>query len=716
MASKKQHEANLKIAGEIDPSLKASIEKTEKEMAQISEAVRKAEGATRAYSDTIKKQEKVLRAAQTAYKAYALSGQEATEEAQALASDITRLSADLESNKAAFAAAERAASGLVDDYASLGDSAGNVSGKIKESGNSAKSAGDGFTVAKGAAAALVAQGFSKLVSGATDAVRALFSLSEQTKEFRRYMSSLDTAFAQAEFSSEQASSTWSEMYAIIGDEDQATEAANNIARVSYSQADLDKWTRIAAGTWGVFEKALPIENLAEAAGETARTGTVTGGLADALNWSTEAAEMFSNYMGGDVVTAEDAFNVALSKCSTEQERQALIMDTLNKLYGDAGDEYIETAGSLYDAGKATGEMLQAQAKLGEIMEPVNTQWTRMKTQLMLAVAPALEKVSGKLQEALTWMQAHPQVLQALIIAFGVLAGAITVITVAVAAYTAVQMLANAALLPVIGIALAIAAGIAALISIGYLLITNWDSIKQKAFDVWVSVTEKWNALKTAVINAAKAVAAGVVAYWNALVSSIKSIWDGILNFLSGIWDKIKSTASSFANGVVNTIQSGWSKLTSILTAPFTAVSSAIGRVSSKVSSLVSKVKNAGSSLVGWLPGFAAGGFTQGVSIAGEAGTEAVISFDPKYRADNLRYWAQAGRMLGADASDFTLSGSSSTTNTSTTVIDSVNFSPNITITGDAKKQDIIDAIRATYPEFMDLIEQVLEDREVGVYA
>ena len=45
-------------------------------------------------------------------------------------------------------------------------------------------------------------------------------------------------------------------------------------------------------------------------------------------------------------------------------------------------------------------------------------------------------------------------------------------------------------------------------------------------------------------------------------------------------------------------------------------------------------------------GYATGGFTSGPSIAGEDPrypTEAVISFNPAYRSQNLSYWAEAGR-------------------------------------------------------------------------
>ena len=54
-----------------------------------------------------------------------------------------------------------------------------------------------------------------------------------------------------------------------------------------------------------------------------------------------------------------------------------------------------------------------------------------------------------------------------------------------------------------------------------------------------------------------------------------------------------------------------------------------------------------------MPAFANGGFTRGVSIAGEAGTEAVISFKPSVRDSNVENWVRAGRMLGVSGEDAT---------------------------------------------------------------
>lgn len=54
-----------------------------------------------------------------------------------------------------------------------------------------------------------------------------------------------------------------------------------------------------------------------------------------------------------------------------------------------------------------------------------------------------------------------------------------------------------------------------------------------------------------------------------------------------------------------------------------------------------------------VPAFANGGFTHGVSIAGETGTEAVISFKPSVHDSNVENWVRAGRMLGVSGEDAT---------------------------------------------------------------
>lgn len=712
----KELEAKLSISGELEASLKNAIKAAEKNMETFKTAADKAEGATAALNNTIKSQEKSLRAAQKMYQSYVLSGDQASKEAQDLAAAIDELSWDLENNKAALSAAEDAARGLASRYDSIDDAASGASSGLRDTDNAARTTEGGFTVLKGAIANVAADAFQSLISGAGQAVSALMGLSEQTRELRQDIASLETAFGQAEFTAGQAQSTYTDLYAIFGESDRAVETANNISRMSSSQEDLNNWVRITTGAWGMFQDALPVENLAEAAGETAKTGTVTGGLADALNWSSEAAEMFADYMGGDVVSAEDAFNVALSECSTEQERQQLITETLLKLYGDAATQYEETSGSLMDANRAASEAELAQARIGEIIEPVTTQWTIMKTELMNAVAPALEGVAGKAQEVLTWLQQHPAVLQAVVTAAAVLAGVLTAVGTAMIIVGAASAIASAGMLPIIAVVAAVAAAIGILILVATNLGNIWDWLKTKASELQAWLATTWENIKTTVSNAAQAVVDYVSQKWSSLKGTVRDIWNGVKDTVQGIWDTIKDKAKSFAQGVVDAIRNTWSNLSSILTAPFSGLSGVLDSLSGKATNLLNKLRGIGSSgSSGSVGTFAAGGFTSGPSIAGEAGTEAVISFDPAYRADNLRYWTAAGRMLGVEQVS-PLSVGSSGSASSSTVIESVNFAPNITITGNADKQDIISAIRETYPEFRDLIEEVLADREVGAYA
>lgn len=116
-------------------------------------------------------------------------------------------------------------------------------------------------------------------------------------------------------------------------------------------------------------------------------------------------------------------------------------------------------------------------------------------------------------------------------------------------------------------------------------------------------------------------------------------------------------------------------------------------------------------------GYATGGITNGLSIAGEDPrypNEYIISLNPAYRSQNLAYWAEAGRMLNADYSDFALGGGSG----SGVTIDmgGITFAPNITVTGHADKGTIMAAIEDEYPEFLDMIEEFLAERGALVYV
>ena len=166
--------------------------------------------------------------------------------------------------------------------------------------------------------------------------------------------------------------------------------------------------------------------------------------------------------------------------------------------------------------------------------------------------------------------------------------------------------------------------------------------------------------------------------------------------------------------------------------PLLALLQPIASVLGTIADVIAKIVSFGSGAIskiaglfggggggGGVSGFATGGFTSGPSIAGEDPrypTEAVISFNPAYRSENLEYWAKAGQMLGAsNESDYELlSGGSSTS----VVYDlsGLSFSPQIKIEGDTDEDALIRKLRELEPEFIDFVLEALSRREGGAYV
>lgn len=267
--------------------------------------------------------------------------------------------------------------------------------------------------------------------GIIGAATALSGLAESQEESIQQTNQLETAFESAGGTAEQASSTYAMFYRLLGEGDTATEAAQDLARLTTNQQDLDKWTDIAAGAYATFGDALPLENLAEASQETAHTGTVTGGLADALNWATASNEQWSAALSGHADaqaafnqaieeggTKEDAFNAALAACGSEQERSQLITDTLTGLYADAGKQFQETNKDLLDSRDAQNEMSSSMQRLGEAAMPVRTAVAEISADLLDKLAPALEAVTDWYKNLSPEQQQLTQDLAVGAVAFG----------------------------------------------------------------------------------------------------------------------------------------------------------------------------------------------------------------------------------------------------------------------------------------------------------
>jgi phage-related protein len=258
----------------------------------------------------------------------------------------------------------------------------DTSKKLKSSKVDWESVGETVGKAgKAIGAACAAMGAAIAAAGA-----AFFGLAEETREARENMGKLETSFTTAGHSAEDAKNTYSELYGILGDDGQATEAAAHLAKLTTNEKELSDWTNICTGVYATFGDSLPIEGLTEAANETAKTGSITGNLADALNWAG---------------VSEDDFQASLDACTSEQERQALITSTLNGLYSEAADKYREVNGDIIDAQKATANLNSAMAALGAIAEPIITKLKQLAAELLQEITPFVELIGKGLMGALS---------------------------------------------------------------------------------------------------------------------------------------------------------------------------------------------------------------------------------------------------------------------------------------------------------------------------
>lgn len=205
----------------------------------------------------------------------------------------------------------------------------------------------------------------------------LFNVAENTREYRTEIGKLETAFTSSGHSVETAKNTFKELQSVLGDTGQAVEAANNLAKLTTNEQELAEWTNICVGAFASFG-GISISGLTESANETAKVGQVVGTLADALNWAG---------------ASEDDINSKLSACSTEQERQQVILETLTGLYASAAEQYRETNAEIIASNTAHNNLNAAMAGIGAAAEPAVTVLVNAAAKIAEAVTPVVEALA-----------------------------------------------------------------------------------------------------------------------------------------------------------------------------------------------------------------------------------------------------------------------------------------------------------------------------------
>ena len=385
----------------------------------------------------------------------------------------------------------------------------------------------------------VSDAFSKIGGVAGAAIGGAFIATiESTREYRKEMNLLESAYETAGHSSKAAKDTYSNLNAVLGDSGQAIEAAQHIAKIAKSEEDLSTWTDIATGVYSEFGEAIPIESLAEASLETQKSGEITGALVDALVWAGHS---------------EEEFQKKLDECNTEQERQKLIMDTLNSTYKEASDTYKETNKDVLEAEKANEKLADAFARIGEIGEPILTAIKGKIAEMMEIAIPKIEDFIGKIKDASQWVKDNEQKIH-------MWAGIILGATVAVGTF---------------------------------LLILNWGAIMASAANAIKIV-------RTAILGMNAAMLANpiglIVALIAGLVVAFIYLWnncEGFRNFWLKLWDKLKSASSSavsWISGKFDSLKSALGKVKTRFTEIQKTISDKMETAKNAVKKAIDKIK------------------------------------------------------------------------------------------------------------------------------
>jgi phage-related minor tail protein len=259
---------------------------------------------------------------------------------------------------------------------------------------------------------------------------------------------------------------------------------------------------------------------------------------------------------------------ALSGISNETERDKIAME----LFGKSADSL---AGIIDDGGAALKEYGDEAERLGLVMSEdtlsalneandtidrskaiVGGSLAQLGATAAQVLAPALEKVAGvidKVSEKLRNLT--PEQTETIMKILGIVAAITPLLTVGGKVISGIGKIMTLApkLITIVSainpVTLAVVAGIAAVIAIGVALYKNWDTIKEKAAEIWQNIKTGWENAKTSVVSTVTALKDGVVNTWENMKSRVEGIIDTVRGKIDGFKQKFEDLKSTVTNAI-----------------------------------------------------------------------------------------------------------------------------------------------------------------------
>lgn len=311
------------------------------------------------------------------------------------------------------------------------------------------------------------------------------------------------------------------------------------------------------------------------------------------SFSDNTKGVFEKWKGGQATVKDVASSIQedLKKMSPQDQQKAL--STLSTQFEDLG---IKGALSLFDIkggfDNVKGSMDSATEK--DPAQEWQSSWNTFSTSLQqigVDILTALQPVLDFFADMSEKFGSLPEPLRLFIEVVG---GLIAVFTILAPILGGIALLAGGlgiAMLPFVGIVVAIIAVIALII----VAIQNWGAIVDWLKGVWDAfagwIVGLWNGIKKMAGNIWQAIADFFVGLWNGIKDTASNVWQGIADFFSGLWNGIKNTASNIFNGIKDFLSGIWNGIKDTISNVWNSITSTISNVINGIKSTISNVFN-----------------------------------------------------------------------------------------------------------------------------
>lgn len=409
-----------------------------------------------------------------------------------------------------------------------------------------------------------------------------------TQELRMDLSYLTANADRVGVSLKNQNAAFDQFNAMTGETDSSVEALSNLFESGFDNNNLEAAVNAVSGAYAQFPDTMKIEGLADGIQETLATGSAVG--------------QFGEYLDRVGIGA-DNFSTQLANCTSEAEKQNLVLDALAK--GGANDalkSWQDNNKELSAYNKAMGGFQKAMAGVAEALLPVITPIIEAVTKLINLFTNLPQPV----QTAIVGIVGGFALLSPVLSMIGQMSIGLGAVKTAFGSLTSI---------------ISKGAGV-----IGKVITSAGTVIKTVISGIGTAATKLFSlimahpviAIITAIVaavvllynkcewfrNAVNAIIEKIKGYWDAFKNKVSSIVSAIISFFTNLVSAVKTKATQIKNAIVNGINSAVSFITSL---PGKAlqwgkdfIGGFIKGITSKITGLIDKIKGIGSKIRSFL--------------------------------------------------------------------------------------------------------------------